>query len=143
MVEQDAAPALRASQACTRAAPGPRLAANKGRPPGAGWRTAVHTGTADEKHGPLPKGERPQISPDGASLSGWRAKRRPRVLERDTGTQDKWMVASPGAPPPPYFEGREKRDGRQAYPGPRQRIRVISYVFLREPAGRRALLFDK
>jgi len=43
MVEQDAAPALRASQARTRAAPGPRLAANKGRPPGAGWRTAVHT----------------------------------------------------------------------------------------------------
>jgi len=38
MVEQDAAPAGVLRKARTRAAPGLRLVANRGRPPGAGWR---------------------------------------------------------------------------------------------------------
>jgi len=37
-VEQDAAPAGVLRKARTRAAPGLRLVANRGRPPGAGWR---------------------------------------------------------------------------------------------------------
>jgi len=41
MVEQDAAPAGVPRKARTRAAPGLRLAANRSRPPGAGWRMAV------------------------------------------------------------------------------------------------------
>ena len=64
-------------------------------------------------------------SPDGTSLSGWRAERRPRVFEREHGhTKNKWLRHL--ARHPPRFAGGEKRDGRQACPGPRQRIRVIS-----------------
>jgi len=44
MVEQDAAPAGVPRKARTRAAPGLRLAANRGRPPGAGWRRPSHYG---------------------------------------------------------------------------------------------------
>jgi len=43
-VGSDAAPAGVPRKARTRAAPGLRLAANRGRPPGAGWRRPSHCG---------------------------------------------------------------------------------------------------
>jgi len=46
MVEQDAAPAGVLRKARTRAAPGLRLVANRGRPPGAGWRRPPLFGAA-------------------------------------------------------------------------------------------------
>ena len=58
-----------------------------------------------------PEGETPR----------WRAERRPRSRE---GTRhDRTMVAPLGAPSPSISEGY----GRRAYPGPRQKIRVMPF----------------
>jgi hypothetical protein len=54
MVEQDAAPAGVPRKARTRAAPGLRLVANTGCPPGAWLTEAAHVRGGHEKRGPVP-----------------------------------------------------------------------------------------
>ena len=54
MVEQDAAPAGVPRKARTRAAPGLRLVANMGCPPGAWLTEAAHVRGGHEKRGPAP-----------------------------------------------------------------------------------------
>jgi hypothetical protein len=72
----------------------------------------------------------PQVSPDCASLSGWRAGRRPVFSRGNTGTE-RTMVAPPGAPSPSLWRGGEERQRRRAYPGPRQIIRVMTHGSLK------------
>jgi hypothetical protein len=82
----------------------------------------------------------PQMSPDCASLSGWRAERRP-VFPRGNAGTSRTMVAPLGAPSPSYFEGRQT--GRRAYPGPRQTIRVMTLVCIEDLAARLGCLTSK
>ena len=58
VVEQGAAPAGVPRKARTRAAPGLRLAANRGRPPGAWLTEAVPVWGDHEKRGPAQEGRR-------------------------------------------------------------------------------------
>ena len=52
----------------------------------------------------------PQMSPDCASLSGWRAERRPVFPRGNTGTQEQWL--RPLARHPPHFlRGEEENYG--------------------------------
>jgi hypothetical protein len=56
----------------------------------------------------------------------WVARRAaPRGLERDRG-HTKTMVAPLGAPSPSPWRGDKRREGRRAYPGPRQTIRLMT-----------------
>ena len=72
----------------------------------------------------------PQINPDCASLSGWRAERRPVFPRGNAGTQ-RTMVAPLGAPSPSLWRGEKRENGRRAYPGPRQTIRVMMHGCLK------------
>ena len=129
MVEQDAAPAGVPRKARTRAAPGLRLAANRGRPPGA-WLTEAVTLRTATKSAARRRKEDAANKPRLRKLV-WVARRAaPRGLERDRG-HTKTMVAPLGAPSPSLWRGDKRREGRRAYPGPRQTIRVMTLGYLK------------
>ena len=79
----------------------------------------------------------PQLASTSRSTLTARREAPPCFREGTRADKDQ-MVASLGAPSPSLCRGVRKRDGRQACPGPRQRIRVMTHV----SASRRALLFD-
>ena len=65
----------------------------------------------------------------------------PSCFREGTRADKEQMVASLGAPSPSLCRGVRKRDGRQACPGPRQRIRVMTHVsYASRQAGARCCL---
>ena len=109
-VGPDAAPAGVPRKARTRAAPGLRPAATRGCPPGAGGRRPSTSRTTPQSAARLPEGERRDGAPRGA-----------RVLERERGTTEQWLRHL-ARHLPRIWRGT----GRRAYPGPRQKTRVMA-----------------